>query len=79
MGLAPYGEPKYAKLILDHLIDLKPDGSFRLDMSYFDYCTGFTMTNDRFAELFGQPVRKPGPTTDAVPHGRRRLDPSGAG
>ena len=59
MGLAPYGEPKYAKLILDHLIDLKPDGSFRLDMSYFDYCTGFTMTNDRFAALFGQPVRSP--------------------
>ena len=59
MGLAPYGEPKYAKLILDHLIDLKPDGSFRLDMSYFDYCTGFTMTNDRFAELFGEPVRSP--------------------
>jgi carbamoyltransferase len=59
MGLAPYGEPKYAKLILDHLIDLKPDGSFRLDMSYFDYCTGFTMTNDRFARLFGQPVRSP--------------------
>src|SRR6266446_4102080 len=59
MGLAPYGEPKYAKLILDRLVDLKPDGSFRLDMSYFDYCTGFTMTNDRFAELFGQPVRSP--------------------
>jgi carbamoyltransferase len=59
MGLAPYGEPKYAKLILDHLIDLKPDGSFRLDMSYFDYCTGFTMTNDRFAKLFGRPVRSP--------------------
>jgi carbamoyltransferase len=59
MGLAPYGEPKYAKLILDNLVDLKPDGSFRLDMSYFDYCTGFTMTNDRFAELFGQPVRSP--------------------
>lgn len=59
MGLAPYGQPKYAQLILDHLIDLKPDGSFRLDMSYFDYCTGFTMTNDRFAELFGQPVRSP--------------------
>jgi carbamoyltransferase len=59
MGLAPYGEPKYTKLILDHLIDLKPDGSFRLDMSYFDYCTGFTMTNDRFAKLFGQPVRSP--------------------
>jgi carbamoyltransferase len=59
MGLAPYGEPKYAKLILDNLIDLKPDGSFRLDMSYFDYCTGFTMTNDRFAKLFGEPVRSP--------------------
>jgi carbamoyltransferase len=59
MGLAPYGEPKYAQLILDHLIDLKPDGSFRLDMSYFDYCTGFTMTNDRFAKLFGEPVRGP--------------------
>ncbi len=59
MGLAPYGEPKYAKLILDHLIDLKPDGSFRLDMSYFDYCTGLTMTNNRFAELFGEPVRSP--------------------
>jgi carbamoyltransferase len=59
MGLAPYGEPKYAKLILDNLIDLKPDGSFRLDMSYFDYCTGLTMTADRFAELFGAPVRQP--------------------
>ncbi|HUE11930.1 MAG TPA: carbamoyltransferase [Steroidobacteraceae bacterium] len=59
MGLAPYGEPKYAKLILDNLIDLKPDGSFRLDMSYFDYCTGFTMTNDRFAQLFGAPTRTP--------------------
>ena len=59
MGLAPYGEPKYAKLILDNLIDLKADGSFRLDMSYFDYCTGFTMTNDRLAALFGEPVRSP--------------------
>src|SRR4051812_37300258 len=57
MGLAPYGEPKYADVILDNLIDLKPDGSFRLDMSYFDYCTGLTMTNERFAGLFGQPVR----------------------
>ncbi len=47
------------KLILDHLIDLKPDGSFRLDMSYFDYCTGLTMTNERFAKLFGEPVRTP--------------------
>src|SRR5215212_4819586 len=59
MGLAPYGEPRFTKLILDHLIDLKPDGSFRLDMSYFDYCTGFTMTNDRFAKLFGAPARSP--------------------
>jgi carbamoyltransferase len=59
MGLAPYGEPKYAKRILDHLVDLKPDGSFRLDMSYFDYCTGLTMTNERFAKLFGAPVRAP--------------------
>src|ERR1700761_4382519 len=59
MGLAPYGEPKYAKAILDPLTDLKPDGSFRLDMSYFDYCTGLTMTNERFAKLFGEPVRTP--------------------
>src|ERR1700694_986064 len=59
MGRAPYGEPKYTKLILDHLIDLKPDGSFRLDMSYFDYCTGFTLTNGRFAALFEQPGRRP--------------------
>src|SRR3954449_7544056 len=59
MGLAPYGEPKYAQLILDRLVDLKPDGSFRLDMSYFDYCTGLTMTNERFAKLFGAPVRTP--------------------
>jgi carbamoyltransferase len=59
MGLAPYGEPRYAQLILDHLIDVKPDGSFRLDLSYFDYCTGVTMTNGRFAELFGGPARNP--------------------
>ncbi len=59
MGLAPYGEPKYAKLILERLMDLKDDGSFRLDQSYFDYCTGLTMTNGRFAELFGGPARKP--------------------
>ncbi len=57
MGLAPYGEPKYKNLILDNLIDLKADGSFRLDLSYFDYCTGLTMTNERFSGLFGQPVR----------------------
>ena len=57
MGLAPYGEPRYAQLILDHLIDVKDDGSFRLDQSYFDYCTGLTMTNGRFDELFGSPPR----------------------
>ncbi|WP_283744072.1 carbamoyltransferase [Sideroxydans sp. CL21] len=58
MGLAPYGEPKYAELIFKHLIDVKPDGSFRLDMSYFDYCAGLTMTNGKFDELFGGPPRK---------------------
>ncbi|ABK43283.1 Carbamoyltransferase [Magnetococcus marinus MC-1] len=57
MGLAPYGEPKYAQTILDHLLDLKEDGSFRLDLSYFDYCTGLTMTNTKFDALFGGPPR----------------------
>ena len=59
MGLAPYGEPKYKDLILDRLIDLKEDGSFRLDQSYFNYATGLTMVNQKFADLFGEPVRKP--------------------
>jgi carbamoyltransferase len=59
MGLAPYGEPKHVDLFLDHLIDLKPDGTFRLDMSYFDYCTGLTMTNGNFDHLFGASPRKP--------------------
>ena len=59
MGLAPYGEPKYAQLIFDHLIDLKADGSFRLNLDYFDYCTGLTMTNAHFDKLFGGPPRKP--------------------
>jgi len=58
MGLAPYGEPKYAQTILDNVIDLKEDGSFRLDQSYFDYCTGLTMTNRRFDKLFDGPPRK---------------------
>ena len=57
MGLAPYGEPKYAQLIKDHLIDIKEDGSFALDMSYFNYCTGLTMTNAKFDQLFGGPRR----------------------
>jgi carbamoyltransferase len=59
MGLAPYGEPKYVSLIRDSLIDLKSDGSFWVDQSYFDYCTGLTMTNGRFDALFGGPARKP--------------------
>src|SRR5579883_1357762 len=59
MGLAPYGEPRYVQLILDELIDLKPDGTFRLDMEFFNYATGLTMTNDRFDRLFGGPPRAP--------------------
>ena len=59
MGLAPYGEPRFRQAILDHLIDLKPDGTFRLDQRYFDYCTGLTMTSDSFHELFGGAPRKP--------------------
>ena len=59
MGLAPYGEPKYVDLILDKLLDLKADGTFRLNMEYFNYATGLTMTNVQFAELFGAPARKP--------------------
>ena len=58
MGLAPYGTPKYVDRILDNLVDLREDGSFRLDMSYFDYCTGLTMTNDKFERLFGGPPRR---------------------
>lgn len=58
MGLAPYGEPKYVKAIYDHLIDVKPDGSFRLNMDYFDYCTGLHMTSRRFDAVFGGPPRK---------------------
>jgi carbamoyltransferase len=59
MGLAPYGEPRYVDKIFDHLIDLKADGSYRLDLKYFNYCTGLTMTTERFHELFGGPPRKP--------------------
>ena len=59
MGLAPYGEPKYVKAIYDHLIDLKPDGTFRLNMQYFNYCTGLSMTGRKFDALFGGPPRKP--------------------
>ncbi|MEQ1656001.1 MAG: carbamoyltransferase [Nitrospira sp.] len=59
MGLAPYGEPKYVKAIYDHLIDVKPDGTFRLNMEYFNYCTGLTMTGSKFDTVFGGPPRKP--------------------
>ncbi len=69
MGLAPYGEPRYTQLIYDNLIDVKDDGSFRMDMSYFNYCTGLTMTNRRFADLFGAPARMRG-----EPLGQREMD-----
>jgi carbamoyltransferase len=59
MGLAPYGVPRFADTIRKHLIDVKDDGSFRLNMDYFDYCTGLTMTNDKFSDLFGGPPRSP--------------------
>jgi carbamoyltransferase len=59
MGLAPYGHPVYVQAITDHLIDLKPDGTFRMNMDFFDYCTGLRMTNGRFAALFGGPPRQP--------------------
>src|SRR5260370_24811391 len=60
MGLAPYGEPKYAQRLRDRLIDIRDDGSFHLDLTYFDYCTDLRMTNEKFDELMGSPPRKPG-------------------
>ena len=57
MGLAPYGEPRFKNLILDNLIDLKEDGTFRLNMDFFNYATGLTMTNEKFSKLFGKPIR----------------------
>ena len=64
MGLAPYGVPRYADVIRKHLIDVKPDGTFRLDMRYFDFATGLTMTSVRFGELFGGPARQPDEAID---------------
>jgi carbamoyltransferase len=58
MGLAPYGEPKYTKAILEHLVDIKPDGSFKLNLDYFSFCTGLTMTDHRFDAIFGGPPRR---------------------
>jgi carbamoyltransferase len=69
MGLAPYGEPRFADLIREHLIDLRDDGSFALDMRFFNYCTGLTMTNARFDEIFGGPPRKA-----AEPLAQRHMD-----
>ena len=69
MGLAPYGNPIYAQRIRDHLIDVKPDGSFKLDLQYFDYCTGLTMTSPAFHELFEGPPRSP-----SEPLAQRHMD-----
>jgi carbamoyltransferase len=69
MGLAPYGQPRYAEVIYDKLIDLRDDGSFRVDLDYFDYCAGLTMTNRRFDKLFGGPPRAP-----ETPLGQREMD-----
>lgn len=69
MGLAPYGKPQYSQLIREHLIDVKEDGSFWLNMQYFDYCTGFAMTNERFSALFGGP-----PRTAETPLTQREMD-----
>jgi carbamoyltransferase len=69
MGLAPYGEPRYAQTILDNLIDVKPDGSFRLDQSYFNYCTGLSMTSSRFHKLFGGD-----PRDESSPLTQREMD-----
>ena len=69
MGLAPYGEPRYVDLIRSHLVDVKDDGSFRLNLEYFDYCTGLRMTNGRFDQLFGGPPRQP-----EEPVTRRHMD-----
>jgi carbamoyltransferase len=69
MGLAPYGEPRFAQLIWDNLVDIKSDGSFRLNMAYFDYCIGTTMTNRKFDALFGAPPRRP-----EAPLTRREMD-----
>lgn len=69
MGLAPYGEPRYFQLILDHLIDVKPDGTFRLNLDYFNYPTGMTMTNERLHALFGGSPRRP-----EAPLTRREMD-----
>ncbi len=75
MGLAPYGQPRHVDLILEKLIDLKDDGSFRMDMSYFNYCQGLTMTSKKFDRLFGGPPRAPETLLTAARYGSGRFDP----
>lgn len=77
MGLAPYGEPRFVEQIKTHLIDIKPDGTFRLDLSYFKFHRGFRMTGRKFHKLFGRPPRKGGNRTESVPHGSGSLDSGG--
>ncbi len=77
MGLAPYGEPRYADVILEKLIDLKDDGSFRMDMSYFNYCQGLTMTSRKFDAPVRRPAAPAGVAADPARDGPRRLDPGG--
>ena len=77
MGLAPYGEPRYVDLIREHLIDIKDDGSFRLNMDYFDYCTGLTMTNERFDAAVRWPAALARADADTARNGSRRQRPGG--
>ena len=79
MGLAPYGEPIYAEVILRELLDLKADGSFWLNLDYFNFLRGTTMTNGRFHRLFGGPPRRAGGSHRAAAHGRGALDSGGDG
>ena len=74
MGLAPYGEPKYADLILDKLIDLKDDGSFRMDMAYFNYCQGLTMTSPQFDRAVRRAAAAAGIAAHRARDGPRRID-----
>ena len=77
MGLAPYGEPRYTKLILDNLVDLKEDGSFRLNLDYFNYCVGLTMTNRKFDQSVRPVPAHAGAAPDGFSHGHRGLHPAG--
>ena len=77
MGLAPYGSPTYADLILENIVDLKEDGSFWLDQSYFNYATGLTMTSRKFHDLFGGPPRDPETPAHPAPHGSCRIRAEG--